>query len=77
MNRSKLSIALWVLLCANGVFFVWSQGYLTPLGFGKANPGEPQRLGNQIRPEAIVVVPAQATASLPTSTSASAPAASR
>ena len=63
MNRSKLSIALWVLLCANGVFFVWSQGYLTPLGFGKANPLEPQRLKNQIHPEGIVVLRTQAPAS--------------
>lgn len=63
MKRSTVSTLLWVLLSANLIFFVWAQGFLTPLGFGKADPREPQRLNHQIHPEAIVVLPAQSPSS--------------
>jgi hypothetical protein len=44
---------LLLLLLVNGVFFAWSQGYLKDYGFAPAVVGEPQRMGQQIRPEAI------------------------
>ncbi len=44
---------LLLLVLVNGVFFAWSQGYLKDYGFAPAVVGEPQRVGQQIRPEAI------------------------
>jgi hypothetical protein len=48
-----MRFVLLLLLLANGVFFAWSQGYLKDYGFAPAVVGEPLRLGQQIRPEAI------------------------
>ena len=45
-----------LLLLANGAYFAWSQGYLREWGFAPQETSEPQRLRNQIRPEAIVLV---------------------
>ena len=42
-----------LLLLANGAFFAWSQGYLKPVGLGPASQSEPQRLAQQIHPEAL------------------------
>ena len=44
---------LLFLVLLNGVFFAWSQGFLKDYGFAPAGVGEPQRLGQQIRPEAL------------------------
>ncbi len=44
---------LLLLLLANGAFFAWSQGFLKEYGFAPPVVGEPQRLSQQIRPEAI------------------------
>ncbi len=44
---------LLLLLLANGAFFAWSQGFLKEYGFVPPMVGEPQRLSQQIRPEAI------------------------
>ena len=42
-----------LLLLVNGAYFAWGQGYLKPLGLGPASQSEPQRLAQQIHPEAI------------------------
>lgn len=51
-----LRLLVLVLLLANGGFFAWSQGYLLPWGIGPAQQSEPQRLGQQIRPESVRVL---------------------
>lgn len=45
-----------LLLLANGGYFAWSQGHLREWGFVPLDMAEPQRLKNQIRPEAIVLI---------------------
>ena len=42
-----------LLLLANGAYFAWGQGYLKPVGLGPASQSEPQRLAQQIHPDAI------------------------
>ena len=41
------------LVLINGVYFAWSQGLLQVYGFAPAQQTEPQRLGEQIKPEAL------------------------
>lgn len=48
-----------LLLLLNGVYFAWSQGLLQALDFAPAPQTEPQRLGQQIRPEALRLLNAQ------------------
>lgn len=48
-----------VLLLANGVYFAWANGYLLPYGFGPAAQSEPQRLAQQVKPEAIRLLSAK------------------
>lgn len=48
-----LRLAVLLLLLANCAYFAWSQGLLAALGLAPAVQTEPQRLGAQIRPEAI------------------------
>jgi hypothetical protein len=52
-----LRLIVLLLLLANGGYFAWSQGYLLPWGLGPLQQAEPQRLAQQIRPEAIRVLP--------------------
>lgn len=49
--------AALALLAANAVYFGWSQGLLAPMGLGPASSSEPQRMAQQIRPEALRVAP--------------------
>lgn len=49
--------AALALLAANALYFSWSQGLLAPLGLGPASSSEPQRMAQQIRPEALRVTP--------------------
>lgn len=42
-----------VLVLANLLYLVWVKSLLAPYGFGPANQAEPERLNQQIRPEAI------------------------
>ena len=53
-----LRLIVLLLLLANGGYYAWSQGLLLPWGFGPAQESEPQRLAQQIRPEAVHVLPA-------------------
>lgn len=52
-----LRLATLILLLANAAWFAWSQGLLRPWGLGPAQQAEPHRLGQQIRPEAVTVLP--------------------
>lgn len=53
----RLLVLLLVLL--NGAYFAWSQGMLRAYGWAPAEQTEPQRLQQQIRPEAIRILPAE------------------
>ena len=53
-----LRLIVLLLLLANAGFYAWSQGLLQPWGLGPAQQSEPQRLQQQVRPEAVQVVPA-------------------
>ena len=44
------------LLLANGVYFAWGQGLLAAYGWTPARQAEPERLGRQIRPEAMQLI---------------------
>lgn len=48
-----LRFLVLALALSNGVYFAWSQGLLLGLGFAPAQQTEPQRLGQQIKPEAL------------------------
>lgn len=53
-----LRFLVLLLILANGVYFAWSEGLLRAYGFAPAQQSEPQRLSQQIRPEAIVLLTA-------------------
>lgn len=48
-----LRLIALLLLLANGGYYAWSQGHLLPWGIGPAQQSEPQRMGQQVRPEAL------------------------
>jgi cell division protein FtsN len=45
--------AIWLLVLGNAGYFAWSQGYLQPLGMKPVEQREPQRMTQQVRPEAL------------------------
>lgn len=45
-----------VLLLLNALYWAWGEGWLLPYGFGPTSQREPQRLAQQIRPEAITIL---------------------
>lgn len=47
---------VWLLLLLNVLYWSWAQGWLLPYGFGPLSQREPQRLAQQILPEAITLV---------------------
>lgn len=51
-----LRLIVLLLLLANGGYYAWSQGYLLSWGVGPVQQSEPQRLAQQIRPEAVRVL---------------------
>ena len=51
--------ALVLLLLANALFFAWTQGLLLGIGLAPATSSEPQRVAQQIQPEALRVVSAE------------------
>ncbi len=53
-----LRLLVLALLLANGVYFAWSNGHLRAWGFAPAQQSEPQRLTQQIKPEALRVLSA-------------------
>lgn len=54
-----LRTLILVLLLANGAYYAWTQGMLQPIGLAPAQQGEPHRLGQQIKPGSIRVLPAE------------------
>jgi hypothetical protein len=53
-----LRLAVLLLLLSNAAYYVWSQGWLAGAGLEPARQTEPQRLRQQIKPEAVRIVPA-------------------
>jgi hypothetical protein len=53
----RLVVLLLVLL--NAAYYAWSQGLLRAYGWAPAEQSEPQRLSQQIRPEAITILSAE------------------
>lgn len=51
-----LRLAVLALLLANAAYFAWSHGLLAAWGFAPAQQAEPQRIAQQIRPEAVRVL---------------------
>lgn len=45
--------AVILLVLANAGYFAWTQGYLDGLGMAPVNQREPQRLAQQVKPEAL------------------------
>lgn len=55
-----LRLLVLILILANGLYFAWSEGMLRAYGFAPAQQREPQRLTQQVKPEAIrVLTPAE------------------
>ncbi len=54
-----LRLAVLLLLLANGVYYAWGEGLLLPWGWGPSPETEPWRLQQQIRPDAVKVLPAE------------------
>jgi hypothetical protein len=52
-----LRLIVLLLLLANAAYFAYSQNMLAPAGLAPSQQSEPQRLGEQIRPEAVRVLP--------------------
>ena len=52
-----LRLIVLLLLLANAGFYAWSHGLLLAWGVGPTQQSEPQRLAQQIRPEAVMVLP--------------------
>jgi len=51
-----LRLAVLLLLLANACYYAWSQGLLAAAGLEPARQTEPQRLQQQIKPEALRIV---------------------
>lgn len=52
-----LRLLVLLLLLANAAFFAWSQGMLLAWGLGPTQQAEPQRVQQQVRPEAVRILP--------------------
>lgn len=53
-----LRLLVLALVLANGAYFAWAQGLLRPYGFAPVQQTEPQRLTQQLRPEAVTLLSA-------------------
>lgn len=62
-----LRLAVLLLLLANGLYFAWSQGLLRSWGLAPVQQAEPQRLQQQIRPEALRLLSADEARRIETS----------
>jgi cell division protein FtsN len=51
-----LRMLVLALLLANAAYFAWAQGLLAAYGFVPARQSEPERLAQQIRPEAMQLI---------------------
>ncbi len=73
-----LRLLLLLLILANAVYFAWSRGTLAAYGFAPASQSEPQRMTQQIKPEAmrLLTPPASPNKAQTAPASGAAPAAS-
>lgn len=62
-----LRLVVLLLLLANGGYFAWSQGLLRSWGLAPVQQAEPQRLQQQIRPEALRLLSADEARRIETS----------
>jgi hypothetical protein len=53
-----LRLVVLVLLLANAGYFAWSQGLLASWGYAPVQQSEPQRIEQQIRPQAVRIMTA-------------------
>lgn len=51
-----LRLIVLLLLLANAAYFAWSQGMLAAWGLAPAQQSEPQRLEQQIKPQAVRIL---------------------
>ena len=56
-----LRLVVLLLLLANGIYLVWSQGWLRAWDFAPAQQTEPQRMAQQLRPENMRILKAGET----------------
>ena len=59
-----LRLLVLLLLLANAGYLAWTQGWLAPAGMAPAAQSEPQRLQQQVRPEALRVLSTEEMARL-------------
>jgi len=52
-----MRLLLLALILTNGVYFAWSHHWLKDLGFAPVEQSEPQRLAQQVAPDAIRILP--------------------
>ena len=52
-----LRVFVLVLLLANAAYYAWSQNLLAGIGLAPTQQSEPQRVAQQVRPEALRIVP--------------------
>jgi hypothetical protein len=52
-----LRLLVLLLLLANAAYYAWSQNLLAPIGLVPTQQSEPQRIAQQIRPQAIRILP--------------------
>jgi hypothetical protein len=51
-----LRLSILLLLLANATYFAWSQGLLASWGFAPVQQSEPQRMEQQVRPQALRIL---------------------
>jgi hypothetical protein len=71
-----LRLFVLLLLLANGAYFAWAQGLLAPLGLAPSVQAEPQRLGQQIKPDQLRLLRSDELKNIENATAARAAAAS-
>lgn len=52
-----LRLLVLTLILANGMYFAWTHGLFRAYGFAPVQQSEPQRMAQQIRPEALRILP--------------------
>ncbi|GGH52352.1 hypothetical protein GCM10010975_06870 [Comamonas phosphati] len=65
-----LRLAFLLLVLANAGYYLWGHGHLAGLGLAPAVQSEPQRLEQQLKPEALEILPSAPTPPAPIPTPA-------
>lgn len=52
-----LRLLVLLLVLANAAYFAWARNLLAPIGLMPVQQSEPQRVAQQVRPEAVRVIP--------------------